>query len=225
MAIDCDKKLRILLVDANEENRRLIKTHLRSTDWDIFEGRDTQEAIELFEKQRLDLIFIGMEMSVKDGFSFVEQICSLELQRNLPFTAVIALISWPSREEVEKRFFLGIHDYLSTPFSPDDLFGAIHRITREILIESDPVIRELIPDFLTRRKSELQKLRELFKADELEIISQIGHKLKGAAGSYGLPLLSDIGQKLEEEALFKSRPKVLSAIIEYELYLGRLRFT
>lgn len=58
-------------------------------------------------------------------------------------------------------------------------------------------IRELIPSYLENRVKEYQRLCELLTHGNLKEINQIGHKLAGNAGSYGLVELGKLGEQLE----------------------------
>jgi HPt (histidine-containing phosphotransfer) domain-containing protein len=218
------KKIRLLLIDIKEETLVLIRTYVRSINGEIVEASSFEEAIGLIQKQRFDVNFINLEISLKNWFSPIEEIRSIELKRKLPFTPMIAIVSDLNHGDFENSNLTGCQEFLQAAFSQDDLISVIHRCNQNILIEWDPTIKELIPDYIDRRRSEVENLRELFIAQEFEKISQIGHKLKGSAGTYGLPFLSEVGQKLESGASHGLRHEVLKAIVEYDWYLGKVRF-
>lgn len=67
--------------------------------------------------------------------------------------------------------------------------------------------------------SELQVTLEESNHDDLR---SFGHRLKGSAGSYGLPELSRIGKDLELAAAGNDLAAIKLRVVELEKYLSRL---
>jgi len=66
-----------------------------------------------------------------------------------------------------------------------------------ITVEVDPDLIDLIPDFLTRKRADLQTLKGAVEGGDLATIATIGHKIKGEGGSFGFDTMSEIGAALE----------------------------
>lgn len=79
--------------------------------------------------------------------------------------------------------------------------------------------------YLTRRKSEVEQLKECVSQDNFDLVGEIGHRLKGNGGTFGFPRISAIGLTLEDAAKAKDKTKLLegieklSMIIEEDLKL------
>ena len=69
---------------------------------------------------------------------------------------------------------------------------------QRVTVEVDPDLIDLIPDFLTRKHTDLQALRGALESGDLATIASIGHKIKGEGGSFGFDTLSEIGAALEQ---------------------------
>ncbi len=64
-------------------------------------------------------------------------------------------------------------------------------------MRSNPDLIGLIPDFLTRKRGDLQILKDALESGDLTAIARLGHKIKGEGGSFGFNAMSDIGAALE----------------------------
>lgn len=66
-----------------------------------------------------------------------------------------------------------------------------------ITVPVDPDLIDLIPDFLTRKRADLQTLKGALDGGDLATIASVGHKIKGEGGSFGFDAISEIGAGLE----------------------------
>ncbi len=78
---------------------------------------------------------------------------------------------------------------------------------------------DLIPQYLTNRRKEIDVLRTAIASEDFKQIRSIGHKLKGNAGSYGFYQLSQIGEALENAALKEDISAARSSELDYFDYL------
>lgn len=61
----------------------------------------------------------------------------------------------------------------------------------------DPVMTELVADFIDGLVETCRRLREYIEAGDVTEIRRIGHQMKGAGAGYGYPSLTDAGAALE----------------------------
>lgn len=66
------------------------------------------------------------------------------------------------------------------------------------IVEIDADLQDLVPQFVENRKKDIETLRQLVQKDDLEAISQLAHKIKGAAAGYGFNELSDLAAQMEK---------------------------
>lgn len=64
-------------------------------------------------------------------------------------------------------------------------------------VEIDADLEDLIPQFLDNRKKDIETLEQLVAQNDLQAVSQLAHKIKGAASSYGFNELSELASKME----------------------------
>ena len=93
----------------------------------------------------------------------------------------------------------------------------------EILVEIDSELLPIIPSFLESRLSDCAMIAHLLEAGNHEEISRLGHRLKGAGGSYGFDAITDIGIALEHAALRQDREAIVQATDMLQDYLERVK--
>lgn len=105
----------ILVVDDNEDNRIALEILLeRFADLKIFSAQNGQEAVELCQKEPMDIVFMDIMMPEMDGIEATKKI--REFDRSTMIVAVSAL----GDEESQKKMILyGAEDYIVKPIIQD----------------------------------------------------------------------------------------------------------
>lgn len=217
------ERLSILLADDNDENRLVIISFLKSFNWKIDEAKNGRDALLLYQQNKYDLILMDMQMPVMDGYSATSEIRKIETDRNEVRTPVIALTAYALKEEMEKSLVAGCDDHVTKPVSKATLLETIDKFTREHTFKVDPDLKELIPDYLEKRRSELREFRRLMDEGDFQNLQKLGHKLRGSAGSYGFPVLSEVGKEFEEGGKDKDYQRAKRALTLYETVMARIR--
>ena len=113
----------ILLVEDNDINRILATTILDRLGHRTTVASDGGQAVALCARQRFDLVLMDMQMPVLDGLQATAQIRALDSpMRRVP---VIALTANALRGDRERCLEAGMDDYLSKPFSSEQLAAMI----------------------------------------------------------------------------------------------------
>mgnify|MGYP003588814700 CR=1 FL=1 len=116
---------KILIIDDNNEFRRLTKTILMSK-YEVETAINGIEAISLLQNGYLpDLIVTDLMMPGMGGKGFVEQIKSSGAFQHIP---VIVLSSIDKSDEKIQLLQLGAADYLEKPYNPSELLIRIENI-------------------------------------------------------------------------------------------------
>ena len=89
-----------------------------------------------------------------------------------------------------------------------------------VVIDAD--LEDLIPRFLQSRHQDLDTLSTALEQGDSERISIVGHRLKGAAGSYGFADLSDMGVELQALAQRNDLERVAVVVEGIADYLARV---
>jgi two-component system cell cycle response regulator DivK len=103
---------KILIVDDNAPSRDLLRAILKSVPSDIIEAKHGQEALDLIQQERPDLVLMDIDMPVLDGLSAVRKIRQTPSLADLP---VVAVTSFAMEGDREKGLAAGFTAYLVKP--------------------------------------------------------------------------------------------------------------
>ncbi|HYL81955.1 MAG TPA: response regulator [Candidatus Acidoferrum sp.] len=113
---------RILVIEDQEDNRRILRDLLTSAGFDLVEATTGEEGVALAESQRPDLILMDIQLPGLDGYEATRRIKANSVLRQIP---VIAVTSYAlSGDEVKARE-AGCDDYVTKPFSPRALLAKV----------------------------------------------------------------------------------------------------
>jgi two-component system cell cycle response regulator len=106
---------RALVVDDNAVNRLLLRRGLAEQGLDVIEAEDGLLALELLEREAVDVVLLDLLMPRVDGYETLERIKSQEALRHVPVIVITAVDDLAS---VVRCIELGATDYLPKPFDP-----------------------------------------------------------------------------------------------------------
>ena len=121
-------KLRVLIADDESHIRALMKRTMMKLDLEIAgEARDGEEAVELFRKEKPDLLLLDINMPRKTGIEALE-----EIRGSFPQSCVIMLTSIADFDSVSKCIQLGAANYIRKDSSLEEIGGAVKKICGKI---------------------------------------------------------------------------------------------
>ena len=120
------QKLNILIVEDNKINLLLCKkmTQMILPNSTIFEAENGKKALEILNREPINLILLDIQMPEKNGYDTSSEIRKNEKLKKLP---IIALTAGIMVGEKEKCFDYGMNDYISKPFKTVELQTVINK--------------------------------------------------------------------------------------------------
>jgi len=115
---------RILIVEDQEDNRRILRDLLTNVGFELIEATTGEEGVRLAERNRPDLILMDVQMPVLDGHEATQRIKSQPELRSIP---IIVVTSYALSGDEAKAMAAGADAYVAKPFSPRALLAAIRR--------------------------------------------------------------------------------------------------
>ena len=115
----------ILIIEDQEDNRKIMRDLLTSAKYEIIEAVSGQEGVRLAETHRPDLILMDIQLPDFDGYEATKRIRSISALRSIP---IIAVTSYALSGDDKKAFEAGCDAYVSKPFSPRALLKKIQEI-------------------------------------------------------------------------------------------------
>src|SRR5467141_4645989 len=113
---------RILVVEDQEDNRRILRDLLTSAGYEIIQAENGEEALAAAARERPDLILMDIQLPVLDGYEATRRIKADPALRAIP---VIAVTSYALSGEEDKARAAGCDAYVTKPFSPRALLAKI----------------------------------------------------------------------------------------------------
>jgi twitching motility two-component system response regulator PilG len=116
--------IKVMVIDDSKTIRRTAETLLKREGYEVVTATDGYESLSKIADERPDIIFIDIMMPRLDGY----QTCAL-IKNNREFrnTPVIMLSSKDGLFDKARGRIVGSEQYLTKPFTKDDLLGAIRR--------------------------------------------------------------------------------------------------
>ncbi|MEL6534887.1 MAG: response regulator [Bacteroidota bacterium] len=131
--VDSDEDLeglRVLVVEDNAVNQMVIRKFLRKWNANMDTAHNGVEALKKVEIGEFDLILMDLQMPEMDGFTATKKIRGLR-HGNLHEIPIIALTASVQLDSKHRVFEVGMDDFVTKPFNPEELFGKIKRHTLE----------------------------------------------------------------------------------------------
>ena len=115
---------RILVIEDQEDNRRILRYLLRSAEYEVIEAVTGEEGVDLAERERPDLILMDIQLPGLDGYEATRRIKGNAALRHIP---IIVVTSYALSGDDVKAFEAGCDAYVTKPFSPRQLLAKIQQ--------------------------------------------------------------------------------------------------
>lgn len=129
-------KCRVLLAEDDENLGKLLKTFLEAKKFDTQLVDTGKKAIEMAAKNQYELIILDVMMPEMDGFEAAKEIRSWN--KEVP---IIFLTAKSLKEDKLKGFNIGADDYLTKPFSMEELLARMNAILKRTQGENKDQLR------------------------------------------------------------------------------------
>lgn len=179
--------MQILIVDDDETYRKLLRKELTGHGYDVFEAEDGIEALDVLNKEKIDIVISDILMPRMDGFQLCNEIRNSQKLKDLPIILSSAVYTMPDDEKAALE--AGADAFLPRPLSEDELIGAVQKLVAEKAKQSHRHLGSQEPsgfkEYSTRlverleytnaelknRTKELEKSEEKFRklAEELKV--------------------------------------------------------
>ena len=128
--------IKILVAEDDKDLNRFVCSSLRNDGYDITSCYDGEEALDITERVKFDMVLTDIMMPRMDGFELAKSIRSFD--KDIPIIFMTAKDDKPSKMF---GYSIGIDDYVTKPFDMDVLLLKISAILRRAKIETEKQIR------------------------------------------------------------------------------------
>jgi len=123
------KGVKILIAEDNQINVILAKQYMKLWDVECDVAENGAVALKMVQTKSYDIVLMDLQMPEMDGYETTIAIRKLpgEKFKNLP---IIALTASAMLDIKDKAFIVGMNDYVSKPFNPNELYKKIASYTK-----------------------------------------------------------------------------------------------
>ena len=114
----------VLIAEDEQKLREVVAKYLKKEGYNVLEAEDGEQAMEIFENNKVDLVILDVMMPVIDGWS-----CCREIRK----VSDVPVLMLTARSEENDRVFgfeLGADDYVTKPFSNRELMMRVRSLIR-----------------------------------------------------------------------------------------------
>jgi len=221
--------IKVLAVDDNEANLKLIKALLLEQVAEVVVADNGLSATERCKGETFSLIFMDIQMPVMDGISALKEIRKLDKNNNTPIIAVTAHALSGEKEKMQQQ---GFNAYMTKPIDEAMLRHIIYEYCdlNNLVTPTAPIISNNPPNQAAQGKKIIdwslalkrsankadlakemllglveslpeiqQSISEAIEAQDIILIKRLVHKLNGTCCYTGTPNLAKITNHLETQ--------------------------
>jgi PAS domain S-box-containing protein len=224
----------MLIVDDNEENRKLIIDLFENSPLIMLEAKNGQEAVDMAIKYTPDLILMDLRMPVMDGYEATEILKSAARTSTIPIIVISASTLKIMKPGKSKMIF---DDYLLKPLDAATLFEHMKKYLSYKIVVNNPIenVEEQsleISDELKNRLPELIKIldgtfnalyQEATQNHRIDQIEDFGLKMVSLGEEYSIEAIKNYGRAIKESSEKFEVEKLLIVLNHYSGLVQKIK--
>jgi len=195
-----ESKEKILVVDDAPETLEVLQRNLSSQGYIVFTASSVEDAIKILETTVIDLVITDLKMPKVGGLELVRHV-----RENFRDTEVMMITGYATIEGAVKAVKTGAEEYLTKPFTDEELFSAVKRALDKLFL----------------RRSSAQQLPQMPTAShgllgESESMKKVFASISKAASINATVMIvgeSGTGKELVARAIHYSSPRASAPFI------------
>lgn len=128
---------KIMVVDDEKQICQNVEKILSKNDYEIIHATSAKEALEKMAKDSFELLISDIVMPEMNGLEFLKLV-----KKEWPLTKAVMMTAYASTDTAVKAIRLGALDYVSKPFTPDELRSTVELVLSGKLIEAPTTEKE-----------------------------------------------------------------------------------
>ncbi|MBS0657203.1 MAG: response regulator [Verrucomicrobia bacterium] len=193
----------VLVADDDDANRAFLRRVLPSPPLDLRFAANGREALRILQQEPVAAAFLDLEMPELSGMELVRAFRawqSRQPQARPP--ALIGLTGHQDEAAHARCLEAGFDRMLSKPVSKRGLLEELRRALAPAaaVVQLDPEIRDLVPEFLASQQTLLREAEEQAAAGDAGRLRSLAHRLQGTFAMYGFATASELASAAEDAA-------------------------
>ena len=177
--------MNILLVEDEKDLQETIKEFLEFKGFKVFVADSAKDALDIVYRKNVDLVLLDVKLPDEDGFSLANRL------KEFSDKPIIFLTSLDEEKDIEKGFLVGADDYITKPFSLNELYLRIKAVLRRVYNDLIVKIDEFEFDLINLELKKNNETIHLKKKEALLLKEFLKNRNKVLTKEYLLNVLYD----------------------------------
>ncbi len=211
--------VRVLLAEDSLDNQEFIRIMLSKAGAEVEVAENGRIAVDKAFSESFDVILMDMNMPEMDGYEATNILRSKGYDR-----PILALTANAMSDDKERCLAIGCNEHLSKPIDRGLTIQTIARYAGKVVPESpltmplpeesppgnedaiislyadDPDLVPILEGYVGRLDAQVEAMHAALADGKFADLQRLAHKMKGAGGNYGYPILTEAAKKLEDAA-------------------------
>lgn len=222
--------VRVLLVEDNDINRLYAKSILQTWKCNTDIAENGLIAIEKLKSNSYDVILMDVQMPVMDGYEATKAIRMMP--HPVGITPIVALTANATKIDVEKCLVAGMNDYLSKPFTPEDLYQMLFEKLKIVPVTASAIkapsinkqynltylknmsgnnqefLKEMLQTFVQSIPNSLKEMEDALSLSDFIQVARVAHQIKPSMTLLGIDHLKESCIRIESLAKSSKAPSL-----------------
>jgi signal transduction histidine kinase/DNA-binding NarL/FixJ family response regulator len=246
------RPLRILLVEDEFINKKVAVRMLTNQGHEVTLASNGSEAVELFNTDQFDIIFMDIQMPEMDGVQATAAIRGLERQwGNKTHIPIVAMTAYAMKGDRERLMSSGMDEYVSKPLDSEELTALLRKIFSEEpgytkeeeeskeqqkdvmasayldqllnVCQGDvETVKAVISCFLENGAQYMRNIEQAVEQSDANHLKLSAHRLKGAAAYFGNKIVVEYAAQLENMGSNEQLIDVNQVFAQLKIAIGEL---
>jgi len=200
------KVLRVLIVEDDAVNLLVISRLLKKKGYVVETAVNGQKALSILGNDMFDIVLMDISMPKIDGIALTKKMKKNDHTQNIP---IVAMTTFSSLEDRKRLLNEGLDAYIAKPVDPTELYKIILQLTSAdsgaidqngLIMRTDgdrEFMRSIAEVFCSTSTEAICAIKE---SSDLQIISELAHKLTGSAETVGARTVAELSGKIKSAA-------------------------
>ncbi len=237
-------KGRILVVEDNLVNQKVIQGLLKKRGYTTAVANDGDQALVALESSLFDLVLMDVQMPVLDGLETTRRLRASERWREIPIVAMTAHAMSGDRDRCIEA---GMDEYLTKPINSRELYATLEkylvnvqpdrkfarpsdaeaplldpRFTSSFLPDGTNIVDNMVRLFLQLAPERLERMQNAAVLQKASVVATEARQVESAAASIAASLVADRARRLEEAAQAQDHAAIRHSLLLLESEIARL---
>ncbi|MBV6512425.1 MAG: Regulatory protein AtoC [Ignavibacteriaceae bacterium] len=210
--------MKLLIIEDEKITRITLANTLRGEGFEVFTAEDGEEGLDIFRKELPDIVITDLRLPKTGGLEILEEII-----RTKPDCKVVLITAYATVETAVKALKMGAYDYLTKPFSPEELLSILRNIRQlHFVIKENRELRQRIKQLENRtlvgNSAPVKKLRDVINHIANNDASVLIEGESGTGKELVARMIHLSGNRGKEKFVAVSCSSIPETLLESELF-------